>query len=268
MTDISKTLYAGGLSLCLPPQPPTSPAPIPPRGVKRRRTHTVLPTCWEAQDFEPYIPHCIVYKIWLEIKYFSLSLSLICSQLCSKFSSSCQVNFTNIFSIKTNHKSRWLGVFDSFLPVEQEQAFSEVVWSNLSTLTLYWSCFLISPPCPPCSSWGSLLQSWTWVPHAGCYEGGKHWTVCLTVMSAICLNTLLVVTNDLSNIGCIPPIFPPSLPQTLRPPRTSRMRSPRPPAVMQRTRERSPPAGRGATSEASKWQNIFEDFKCNDLKTR
>ena len=66
-------------------------------------------------------------------------------------------------------------MFDSFLPVEQEQAFSEVVWSNLSTLTLYWSCFLISPPCPPCSSWGSLLQSWTWVPHAGCCEGGKHW---------------------------------------------------------------------------------------------
>ena len=96
----------------------------------------------------------------------------------------------------------------------------------------------------------------------------KHWTVCLTVMSAICLNTLLVVTNDLSNIGCILPIFPPSLPQTLRPPRTSRMRSPRSPAVMQRKKERSPPAGRGATSEASKWQNIFEDFKCNDLKTR
>ena len=146
--------------------------------------------------------------------------------------------------------------------------FLRVVWSDLSTFTLYWSCFLISPPCPTCSSWGSLWQSWPWVPHAGCCEGGKHWTVCLTVMSAICLNTLLVVTNDLSNIGCIPPIFPPSLPQTLRPPRTSRMRSPRPPAVMQRTRERSPPAGRGATSEASKWQNIFEDFKCCDLKTR
>ena len=61
--------------------------------------------------------------------------------------------------------------------------FLRVVWSDLSTFTLYWSCFLISPPCPTCSSWGSLWQSWPWVPHAGCCEGGKHWEVVADTLS-------------------------------------------------------------------------------------